>query len=407
MSKSHFKGILAAYLASMVLLHAFLGWKATGLIHEGYPDFTIFYSAARMIRGGLSGELYDPAAQFRSQQEFASRVATRQSALPYNHPPYEALLFVPISWLPYWAAFVIWDVVNLAILFFLARLVRPHLQVLKNLSTPACLFASLAFFPVFIVLLQAQDSLLFLLVLTLAFIALKSKRDYEAGIWLGLGLFRFHLLLSILAGLLWQRRYRVVPSFLSVACVLAIVSVFTVGWRQSLTYPSYVWHMEGDAAQQGMRAPLNMPNLRGLLAMTHLPLNIAPVGKVITMLLALGLIIFMAVMWKQMESIGNPLGFCLALLSTVITAYHSFAHDLCILLLMTAILTDYVVTNRMKGWNAIALLGPAILISCTPLNMYLWFRRGQFALIVVVLLFWFWAIWRSTHRTGPERVGVS
>jgi len=400
MSKIQLKGMLSAYLVSMVFLHAFLGWKARDFIRDGYPDFTIFYSAAKMIRGGLRGQLYDAAAQFRSQQEFASKVSTRQAALPYNHPPFEAPLFIPLSWLPYWAAFVVWDVVNLGILFFLPRLLRPHLPVLKKVPTAACVFGSFAFFPVFIVLLQGQDVLLFLLVVALGFVALKNNRDHQAGLWLGLGLFRFHLLVPIFFGLLWQRRYRVIFRFLLIACVLVMISVFTVGWSESTIYPGYVLHMEKNAAQQDMRAVLNMPNLQGLLAMTPFP---APIGKAILALIAIGLLVFMAVVWKRTDRVGNPLGFCLALLTTVITAYHSFAHDLCILLLLTAILGDYVVTNQIKGWSAIALLAPAVLISCTPLNMYLWFRRGQFALIVVVLLFWFWAIAREAKRQPKEQ----
>jgi hypothetical protein len=189
-----------------------------------------------------------------------------------------------------------------------------------------------------------------------------------------------------------------------VAGALALMSVCTVGWKESVIYPGYVLQMEKNAAQQGVRAAVNMPNLHGLLAMTNVP---ALIGKAMFALIAIGLIVLMAVVWKRTESVSNPLGFCLALLTTIITAYHSFAHDLCILLLLTAILLDYVVANQIKGWNAIALLAPAVVISCTPLNMYLWFRRGQFALIVVVLLFWFWAIAREAKRQPREQAVAS
>jgi len=45
-------------------------------------------------------------------------------------------------------------------------------------------------------------------------------------------------------------------------------------------------------------------------------------------------------------------------------------------------------------------------LSFTPLQMLLWFREDRFGLIVLVLLVWFWAIWRSIDQPVPERVAA-
>ncbi len=57
--------------------------------------------------------------------------------------------------------------------------------------------ASLTFVPALLCLVQGQDSLLLLLLVVLAFTALRRGRAFAAGCWLGLGLFKFQLVLPI------------------------------------------------------------------------------------------------------------------------------------------------------------------------------------------------------------------
>src|SRR5437763_1301142 len=130
------KKLLVWYFAAMTCLHGFLIWNAAGLIQKGYPDFTHMYAAGKIVRYGLGYRLYDEATQYRVQQEFASGVSIRHGALPYNHPPYEALIFVPLSYLPYLSAFVLWDVLGLVILVYLPYLLRPHVSLLETASPP-------------------------------------------------------------------------------------------------------------------------------------------------------------------------------------------------------------------------------------------------------------------------------
>jgi len=178
--------LLTLFLAGMLSLHLLLAWDATDLIRKGYPDFTIFYSAGKIVRQGLGSKLYDEQTQYRVQQEFAAGVSIRQGPLPYNHPPFEALIFVPFTWLPYFTAYLLWDLVNLLILVALPSLLRPHVPLLQRVPVAGWLFVSLAFFPVFVALLQGQDIILLLLLFTLAFVSLKSRADFAAGCWLGL-----------------------------------------------------------------------------------------------------------------------------------------------------------------------------------------------------------------------------
>jgi hypothetical protein len=400
------KIILGLYLGSMLLLHLLLAWNVRRLLRDGRSDFKIFYTAGRMVREGRGSQLYDEATQLRVQEEFLPGRIAAQGLLPYNHPPFEALLFVPFSFLPYGGAFLAWNVVNVTILLGLPRLLRPHVLLLRQVNTPTFLFASLAFFPIFIALIQGQDILLLLLVFTLAFIALKKNSDFVAGCWLGLGLFRFHLLVPMLVALVWQRRGRALYGFLAVGGALAALSVLVVGWRETIAYPAEVLHMESSMSQRGTIGPLNMPNLHGLSA----DLPFSGTGRVVAngfaVVIAVGMVVFLAARWEQIRLTAPSLGFSLCLLATVLTAYHGFAYDLSLLILVIVIVGDLLLARQPNRENTLALSLPPLLLAFSPLQMLLWFREDRFGLVAIILLFWFWAIARVSYDVADDRVST-
>src|ERR1700676_244824 len=195
-------------------------WNVRESIRKGYSDFAIYYCAGTIVRQGLGPRLYDEAPQFKVQREFSPDVAIRLGALPYNHPPFEAALFVPLTFFSYPAAFVLWDLANLAVLIRLPFLLGPHLPQLQNYPWPLWVLTSLSFFPIFMDLLQGQDAILLLFLYALAFVDLKKNRDTFAGGWLALGLFKPHLVLPFILLLLVQGRRKILPGFTLIAVML-------------------------------------------------------------------------------------------------------------------------------------------------------------------------------------------
>ena len=94
-------------LVATLILHAYLAWHLKDYIRNGYTDFTIFYSAGKILREGPRPSLYDRDLQYQVQKQFAPNVTIRHAALPYNHPPFEALLFVPLTWFSYLNAYLV------------------------------------------------------------------------------------------------------------------------------------------------------------------------------------------------------------------------------------------------------------------------------------------------------------
>ncbi len=139
--------LIGALLATGLSLNGFMAWKDRDLVRKGYPDFTIFYSAGKMVRAGMASSLYDESVEFQTQVQFAPGVSIRHGALPYNHPPFEALLFVPFSFLAYLPAYLAWNAVNLGLLCMALRILRPHVRVIADQVPVGLVFMRGRIFP--------------------------------------------------------------------------------------------------------------------------------------------------------------------------------------------------------------------------------------------------------------------
>src|SRR5438552_3913327 len=108
-------------LAKNLLLLAALALIAIYLAHrfpemEKGTDFPDFYAAAKLVHDGLGHQLYDPAVQERFQIRYSGRIGTL-----YIHPAFEALFYLPIAAAPPHRAYVLWSLLNLALLIAIAR----------------------------------------------------------------------------------------------------------------------------------------------------------------------------------------------------------------------------------------------------------------------------------------------
>ncbi len=314
----------------MLCIHGVLFWKARVLIRQGYPDFTIFYTAGKMLHEGLGHSLYDGGLQYEVQQTFAAGVRIRKGPLPYNHPPFEALIFEPLASLDYPTAYLVWIAINLAILGFLPFLLREHIPVLARYPAFVWLLVFLGFFPVLVALLQGQDVILLLLLNALAFAALKRNADTLAGCWLGLGVFKFQLIVPFVLILLCWKRTKVLQSFMVIGAALAAISVAITGWTGALRYPGFVLHVEKFMERD--RIAVDMPNLRGLLEGWSFARGF-PGAHVITIALSIALLVWVIVKGKNRAHSSQrfDLQYSVAMGAAVLASYHAFPYDLSLL----------------------------------------------------------------------------
>ena len=396
------KTTIAFYLAGMVVVHLAVLWNVRQMIWKGYSDFTIYYCAGTMFRQGLGHELYNDQEQFKVQRQFSPEVATRLGALPYNHPPFEAVLFAPFTYLAYPWAFMLWDFLNLAMLASLPTLLRPYLARFQNCSGPLWLLAGLAFFPVFFALLQGQDSILLLFLYTLTFVDLAKGRDARAGVWLGLGLFKPHLIVPFaLFMLLWGRK-RLWYGLLLVGAGLGLLSGTVVGWETLRSYPHYVLQLEATMAR-GAIVPSDMPNLRGVL---YLLLRGQHVGAVAA---ALSVCLFLFAVWRGRHvATANSFRwqFALAVVATVVISYHALGYDLSTLLLpIVLVLAE--IQAEARDWPVWLIICAIAVLFFSPLQLFLLLRLNRLALVGWAVLLLMSGIMEKISKLSAGAVTVA
>jgi len=378
--KPRLRSALVLALVAMAGMHAWVFFSLRQEVRQGYPDFTAFYAAGKCVRRGLGSQLYSVETQARIQREFASGVKIRNGPLPFTHPPFEAPLFTPFASLSYSAAYWVWNGVSLLALVAFLLLMRPHIPNLRGWSEALPFLCGLAFFPVFVCLLQGQDSLLLLLLFGLGFVAMKGGRGFVAGICLGLALFRFQLVLPVMAVVLLRRGWKTVAGFAVTALALVGVSAAVVGWGALMNYPRQLLQFSHVQAGGAMN-PRVMPNLRGVVAGLAGDSNSA---HVLIAMVSLALVAWAAWKWKACGP-EFDLAFGLTLVVAVIVSYHLMAHDLSVLLLPLLLAAEWLLRERPLGmarWLAVAGIG---ILFFSPIYFLLWFRYQRFSAM-------FWAV---------------
>jgi len=321
--------IVGVFLLAMTLSNLANVRRLTPLLRQGYQDFTIFYGAGKMVRDGQARRLYDLNLQYEIQQSFAPDVANRRAALPYNHPPFEALLFVPLAHLRYFPAYLVWTCLNLIMLAVSIGIARRVFSEGVRLNWLFVFVAASAFPPILIALVQGQDSVLLLMLAVLSAALLATERDAMAGAILALGLFKFQIALP-LAVVLAARRPRLLLGFAPGALVLGCVSAAMVGWSGLAGYAAYVLRLEKSGGG-GSIPSVGMPNLHGLVA--SIAGAEAGSGWALWLTIAASVALLVAAAWFVAKHRPAPgLTFATAIVAALMVSYHGLIHDMTLLL---------------------------------------------------------------------------
>ena len=386
-------------IVSLGIAYAWLSFPANREDKSRLLDFSEFYAAARMVRQGLGAKLYDLRLQAEVQLEFAPVHAF------YLRPPFETVLFLPLTYLSYRVAYMAWLVVSLLILLWTAWMIRANTWVLDALLSYArgipidfgllfILFVTFA--PTMNCLLIGQDSILMLMIYTLMFSALKRGHEGKAGGILALGLFKYHLVIPFVIVCAIRRRYTFQIGFSIVAMILVGVSMVISGPGVLLAYPRMFLN-------PGYRALMNFQpeyaaNLHGLIWLMFRN-SLPRVSTSITILLSAILLWFTANRWDENQF---ELSFAAAVVGAVLTGFHAFVYDLCLLLLPLSIVCSELVRRKsllaQTGFNA------ALLILMIPPLHHVLTVYHVYAIMGLVLLLLFRSIIKIMARAAGRPV---
>ena len=389
--------LLAMTCCNLVLLH-----KLLPALRNGYQDFTIYYTAGRLLAEGRAADLYNLRVQYETQLPFA-HVPIRQAALPYNHPPFEAVLFAPFARLAYWLAYLLWSAINVIMLGASALLLR-RLPKIRELPPVMLGLACLAFFPVAIGLIQGQDIIFLLLMLALGLTNLERGSDVRAGAWLAGGLIRPHMIVPLVL-MLALRRWRVLIGFVAVALALGGITVLIMGWGGPLAYVNFVLHVEKIGA--GGFGPQAVPNLRGLVddlpgihvpnlhEWTANPVRPGVPSVIATVLIAVSSLVVLGLAVRRIGRGNDSTSylFSLGVVTTILISFHALLYDLTMLLPLTLFMLAAFVGEKAgeTGRERAVLL---LFLFCAPLYMYLQLDVDRFYRFVLILLWLFWRLLR-------------
>jgi hypothetical protein len=396
-------------LAFALALAAFVGARSWVLLQGA--DFPHFYCASRMLTNGDGHRLYDIDVQHQYQVRYAGRVGTL-----YTHPPFEVLLYLAVAWLPLRRAYLLWALLNIALLAVGVR----HLarEALLPWDWRVLFVAALAFIPTLVCLLQGQDSLLLLLLVVLVFTAIRRERAFAAGCWLGLGLFKFQLVLPLALVLVVTQgrgaRKGVVKGFSVMALALAGLSVALSGWSVLTLYPKFLLHYREQPFADVF--PQAMANLRGLTYF-FFHRDQSPWAVATLSILSAATLISTLIGWKHARAASDlpetktraefDLAFSNTVLFALLVSYHLNPHDLSLLLppmflLLYGTLTPTPRLTDRRDWVIRGLIG---ILFLPPLHLWA-LTAGIYNVVSIPLLLLFVVsviIGLTTQATSPEK----
>lgn len=218
-----------------------------GLEAHGFNsnDFVTFWTASHLALSGTPELAYDPDLM-RAVQRSITGSATQFT--PWHYPPTFLLAVLPLALLPYGAALILWLIVPLAALAWLA-------QRLFRSSAHAW---ALPIFPAAVVcIVSVQNGFLTAFLIGAALLHLE-RRPVLAGICCGLLTWKPHLAGLLFVALLAGGYWRALASAAMTALVLAAVSVVVLGpapWQAFIANLPYVTGLLEGGALPAARMP--------------------------------------------------------------------------------------------------------------------------------------------------------
>ncbi|HEY6130151.1 MAG TPA: glycosyltransferase family 87 protein [Candidatus Acidoferrum sp.] len=352
---------LSQYRPLFVIGFLCLIFVQAGLVITGFSkvrpvtaaDFRSFYAAGYLIRTGHGEQIYDYNKTAATEAEV---IGPEGANLPFIHPAYEGVLFAALSIFSYKKAFTLFFLVNLGLLVVVYRLMLPAAAWTREIWSGLPALTIAGFLPVGACLMQGQDSILFLAIVTVSYVLQKNQRDFLAGVVLGLGMFRFQLVIPLAICLCFGRRWKL-SAGLAVAC--AIVAAISIAVTQPASWMAYPRHLM--AMNAGLQTeleklahaiyPEKMPNLRGLF---YLLLGTRVGSGTMQLLTAVASVALMG--W----AIAKRLPFELLVVVAVLVSYHSAIHDSALLLLpLLKLPISLARGKRLLAWS-LTIAAPAL-----------------------------------------------
>lgn len=334
-----------------------------------YSDFRIFLTGIAIVKSGHAHELYRFAVQQAIQQQLfpGARLA---GMLPFNHLAFELLLYWPLFGLPYQVGMAVWALINLIVILCIAWLLGPYTRAITDLTGIPIAVYLLAFYPIIYVLGEAQDSLIFLLLIVASLRSMDRGQTFLAGMLLAFGCFKLHLaLLMAFFVLLLPRKWKGVAGF-------AVGSIVTVGISFLIVGPNLFVDYISMLRKQETMTPWGfntffMPNLRGLSR--WLFTRWLDPGQLVPVVFMASVIVTVIAIWLVVRARiprDSALLYSVAVLTTILISYHLHVQDLSMAILPMLLVVDWAVHHQITTSRYLPAWTAALSLSIAGLYLY-------------------------------------
>ena len=358
-------------LARAVLFALLVAFAVTVLAASGSStvsgrlggDYPAFYGAGRIVADGDADALYEPARQEQVQQHLFGD--EHVGYLHFAYPPFVAALYAPLAQLPYGLSYALHTMLMLGAVVLALHLLRPVLRVVDH-HFELCLAATIAFFPMFRAVTAGQNTAVTLLLVAWAWRALHDHRHGQAGVALGLLLFKPQLALMLLALNALHRRWRTVGAAAATGAGLWLAGALVQG-------PGWVgpwWHQASRFGE--LDAVVNGANAVSWLGAAQAVLGAdSAVAAAVGWGLALLTVAVVAGIWIATDPNRLTVPMAAAVGATVLASPHTMFYDAGLLALVGLAVGPLVGarTRRLLVglWAIAALHGLNELLGVTPL----------------------------------------
>lgn len=380
-----------ALIAVSILLLSFAVWAARGPNAEK-TDFALTYVAAHIVHEGSGQHLYDTGLQAKLRDSMFQK----PSPLYFEHPPFEALALAALTRLQFRAAYLVWNLVNVAVLLTVIVWLRAYMRWPGE--DIGYLLLWVIFVPVLVAIYQGQSSVLVLAAYGATFILLKRGNPLLAGAAFGLALLKFQFAVPFAIVFLLRRQWRFVTGFSSVGIFLGLVSLFGIGWSGVTGYVRLLSRISSNPQNVSYGSAVDMPTLHGLVfaiagrALSTIGLNIAVAT------LSIALLIWVSTKWKR----GSwEISFAAAIAASLLCGSHMFTHDFSPLVIAMFLVAGSV-RSGSRSLRIVTALTLAVFWT-SPLY-FLFVKWHSLYLMAVVLLAFTWCCVRIAGYSGVETI---
>ncbi|MCL6611109.1 MAG: DUF2029 domain-containing protein [Peptococcaceae bacterium] len=380
--KKHPESRVVLYSLILYLIFFYLVGCVCGILFYAYgSDFLCFYIGGTMVSGGDIENLYN-----LDRQKEVNDAIRSQNGIPFEsvflifvNPPFYALFMSPLTNLPYNAALWIWRTLGIAVFIISIRALAGELKLTGNKWLPLSIIG-LTSFPVFIGLVSAQNSLFSLGIYAAIYILLKNKRDFTAGLALGIGLFKPQLFFLLPLVLVMLKRWRAVAGWLSGCASVFLVSYVFMGGKVIAGYVKFLLSEEYRSFAGNF---INMHSVPSFFRMLTGDNSLIFPIAIITSASVLALIYT-----GIRREYGLDAIFSLVITGTILSSPHLFDYDLTLLIIPGILIYNWHKSGKMDGRQTdfvYALLTVLYVVSWLSL-IYIHYLRIQLTVPLMVLL---------------------